>query len=158
MFLLYHTHSGIFSICHHTIACYLSIFLAIVANIYFLDTVDYLFNKSLRLKTDINTGNNDNRTCLHIAALTNNMPLCKLLVEKYGADKTLKMKSGVCFNQSWKSIYHVYLLIHFLSSHMISVFWRLTDVKELLYKYLVHINVRHHVQCMNSVCVCVCVC
>ena len=49
-------------------------------------------------KTDdkklINSSNNDNRSTLHIAAITNNVRLCKLLIAK-GAKNNTPMKHKV---------------------------------------------------------------
>ena len=50
-------------------------------------TVDYLLDQ-----TDddmVNITNTDGRTCLHIAALTNNLPLCELLVMRGANPKSL---------------------------------------------------------------------
>ena len=42
----------------------------------------------------VNIANPDGRTCLHIGALTDNLDLCKIMVEK-GADKKAEMKGKV---------------------------------------------------------------
>ena len=45
-------------------------------------------------KDAINRGNAKGKTCLHMAALSNNLPLCKYLV-KNGADVNAPMKHEV---------------------------------------------------------------
>ena len=46
-------------------------------------------------KKMVNASNNDNRTALHIAAITNNVKLCKFLVAK-GAKNNNTMRHKVC--------------------------------------------------------------
>ena len=57
-----------------------------------VDVVNYLLKSSAKR---VNVANNEGRTCLHIAALTNNLPLCQLLVEQYNADLNSVMTSQV---------------------------------------------------------------
>ena len=57
------------------------------------ETVALLLNKTDDKKL-INATNNDNRSTLHIAAITNNVRLCKLLVAK-GAKNNTTMKHKV---------------------------------------------------------------
>ena len=42
----------------------------------------------------VNLGNTEGRTCLHIAAMTNNKDLCKVLID-HGADVNAIMKNKV---------------------------------------------------------------
>ena len=60
---------------------------------YILDVVKYLL-KSKNDSTSVNIANKNGRTCLHIAAIVNNLPLCKLLIDN-GADKNAKMSHKV---------------------------------------------------------------
>ena len=48
---------------------------------FFPDTVGYLLDGNDD-KDKVNITNKDGRTCLHIAALTNNLELCKLLIAR----------------------------------------------------------------------------
>ena len=57
------------------------------------DAVVMLLNKTDDKKL-INSSNNDNRSTLHIAAITNNVRLCKLLIAK-GAKNNTPMKHKV---------------------------------------------------------------
>ncbi|XP_033734399.1 uncharacterized protein LOC117323345 isoform X4 [Pecten maximus] len=55
----------------------------------FCDVVKYLL-KSKNDPNAVNLPNKGGRTCLHIAAIVNNLPLCKLLIDN-GADKNATM-------------------------------------------------------------------
>ena len=48
--------------------------------LFISETVDYLLSTKSSSTEGANVTNNDKRTCLHIAALTNNLDLCKILV------------------------------------------------------------------------------
>lgn len=53
----------------------------------------------------VNTPNNAGRTCLHIAAIINNLPLCKLLLDN-GAEKNSVMMHKVQYDQCLKSVWN----------------------------------------------------
>jgi ankyrin repeat protein len=57
------------------------------------DVVKYLL-KWKNAPEAVNTPNNAGRTCLHIAAIVNNLPLCKLLLDN-GADRNSVMMHKV---------------------------------------------------------------
>lgn len=66
---------------------------ALTSEFVITDVVKYL----LKWKNEpeaVNTPNNAGRTCLHIAAIINNLPLCKLLLDN-GAEKNSLMMHKV---------------------------------------------------------------
>ena len=67
------------------------------------DTVAYLAKNSKDPDAK-NLGNYDNRTALHIAALTNNLQLCKILKDA-GADINARMKFKVRGSILWMSLW-----------------------------------------------------
>ncbi len=58
------------------------------------DSVEFLLDHPGDDTNKTNITNSDGRTCLHIAALTNNIQLCELLIKR-GADANALMQGKV---------------------------------------------------------------
>lgn len=86
-------------------------------NCYFIeDAVKYLLGTRSE-STDI--ANYDGRTCLHIAALTNNLPLVSYLVDNNASKKSV-MTCGVREKYMRKYIYALYNppVMHIYNNHL----------------------------------------